>query len=367
MRIRLFLITIGFLTGLTMSALSFGPPGHKLVGDIADHIIDAKNPDLRQKLRPLLGTLTLAQAALLPDIIKGWDRNPNADVFTDFPVPKNIQDQLYSFWEANSEPWDGREGEPRHHVFHYADIPVEENTYKEGRRGRTPWDIVHMIPFCIQVIYGEESENNEYKITKTIAVILLAHYVGDIHQPLHVGAEYFLLDGHSEDGGVPANGDTVKQTVGDDGGNTILLNLEKGHTHGHAKPLKLHGYWDGQAVSAAFQLWKKDIPGDFATALAAKEPAGWAPAAGSNPKTWAEAWANDILPIAREAHRRLDFSELTGSISRGRPVADGTAFPSGDDSEKASREYEEWAGKTVGLSIHKAGWRLAELLRRIVQ
>ena len=57
------------------------------------------------------------------------------------------------------------------------------------------WDIVHMMRYCIAVLKGEEPENNPRGITKPIAIILLAHFVGDIHQPLHVGAEYFDAHG----------------------------------------------------------------------------------------------------------------------------------------------------------------------------
>ena len=57
--------------------------------------------------------------------------------------------------------------------------------------GRSQWDIVHMITYCVNVLTGATPEDNARKITKPIAMILLAHFVGDIHQPLHVGAEYF--------------------------------------------------------------------------------------------------------------------------------------------------------------------------------
>ena len=55
-------------------------------------------------------------------------------------------------------------------------------------------------------------------ITKPVALILLAHYVGDIHQPLHVGAEYF-------DNGKFANPDTDKNALPDQGGNTFVMDL----------------------------------------------------------------------------------------------------------------------------------------------
>jgi len=56
-------------------------------------------------------------------------------------------------------------------------------------------------------------------ITKRVAVILLAHYVGDMHQPLHVGAQYFNSNGHV------TNPDVSGSAYADAGGNNILLLL----------------------------------------------------------------------------------------------------------------------------------------------
>ena len=76
-----------------------------------------------------------------------------------------------------------------------------------------------MIPFCIQVLQGRVPEQNERRITKPVALILLAHYVADIHQPLHVGAECFDQQGRVVD----PNEDP--SALGDEGGNTFALEL----------------------------------------------------------------------------------------------------------------------------------------------
>ena len=69
-----------------------------------------------------------------------------------------------------------------------------------------------MIPFCIDVLQGRIPEQNERKITKTVALILLAHYVADIRQPLHVGAAYLISRA------APTDPDKDKSALADEGG-----------------------------------------------------------------------------------------------------------------------------------------------------
>jgi hypothetical protein len=74
---------------------------------------------------------------------------------------------------------------------------------------------------------------------------LLAHYVADIHQPLHVGAEYFSQQGR------PADPDKDRSALADEGGNTLTLELsdEPPRRRGIHKK-KFHAFWDYDAVNA---------------------------------------------------------------------------------------------------------------------
>src|SRR5205823_5302485 len=81
---------------------------------------------------------------------------------------------------------------------------------------------------------GDEPETNARKITRPVALVLLAHYVGDIHQPLHVGAAYFDSNGKLID---PNTDDSAME---DKGGNAISFG---GTT--------LHGYWDSDTVDSS--------------------------------------------------------------------------------------------------------------------
>ena len=179
-----------------MPVFPYGPLGHETVGAIADMKL-AGTPTGAQVTK-LLDGITLSRASVLADEIKGWDKLPKGQpkpvVLKDHP---QLQEQLVAFWEANPPTKESGSDAPTHKEFHYTDVPaVDGGKYVKGNLGTEPYDIVQMIPFCVRVLSGAEPETNARKITKPIALILLAHYVGDIHQPLHVGNAYFSSAGN---------------------------------------------------------------------------------------------------------------------------------------------------------------------------
>jgi len=215
---------------------------------------------------------------------------------------------------------------------------------------------------------GETPENNPRKITKPVAVILLAHYVGDIHQPLHVGAEYFDQAGHATDP------DKDKSGLEDEGGNTFALQLKTGTPEAMAhQGLKFHGFWDHDAVMGnlpplPLTISKEERHEKVENAkrkvideLASKEPRDWRLPASVPLKDYAEAWTNEILPIAREAHERLQFTSVHSQLDQDRVVAAGIAQEKNAPDHIA---YADWSAKIVREELHKAGWRLADLLQQ---
>jgi hypothetical protein len=242
--------------------------------------------------------------------------------------------------------------------------------YRDGYAGRSKWDVVHMIPFCIDVLQGRIPEQNERKITKPVAVILLAHYVADIHQPLHVGADYF------DAGGRPTDPDKTKSVLADEGGNTFTLELsdEPPRRRGIRKK-KFHGFWDSDAVNALFPQVPGGLPKNEFEAqieplkhqlvhdMATQEPHNWQVPSNVSIDSYAEIWADEILPIAREAHARLEFRNVKPLLDGDRVVAMGEAI------EKPTSDrtlYRTWATGIVRDELHKAGWRLADLLQKIL-
>lgn len=331
-----------------VSAYGYGAPGHALVGAVADRRLK-KNPAVAAEVKKLLQGLTLAQAATLPDDIKDWDnlKDCHNKFFNNGPVTSKskIEAELRAFHDANLCT-----GEHYHREFHYTDVPVlgDEN-YADGEVGRAEFDVVQMIPFCIRVLKNKEPQPNKYGISRSVAVILLAHYFGDIHQPLHVGAEYFDASGN------PFEPTPSNKGFADQGGNKLTL-----FTFFNGKLTsagQFHSYWDGQTVTNAF--------GNASTAadkLANSEPANWRLAGGT--ETWAEQMANEILPIAREAHTRLKLTQVTTKPGS-RDIIGGRAEEK--KQQPGGKFYAIWAADTVKNEIHKGGWRLAAVLEEALQ
>jgi len=367
LRRTLFLVCLTLQFSVAVQAYS--PLGHEIVGAIADERL--ANTPTATKVHALLGRLTLEKASVIADQIRGWDKR-GVDDPKSFHIrgPRYIDRQLRDFWRANP-PTSVDPDTPSHHWFHYTDVPVvPPQRYGDGSVGRSKWDIVHMIPFCIQVLQGQVPEQNERKITKPVALILLAHYVGDIHQPLHVGAAYFDQNGRGVDP------DKDKSALGDEGGNTFTLELSDGPPRRrgiHKK--KLHGFWDYDTVNALFSpvpttLRKKEfltgiepLKRNLIHEMASHEPENWRMPAELNVNNYAESWADEILPSAREAHARLEFRRVHPLQHESSVVAAGEAFEKPTTNEI---NYRAWSTGVVREELHKAGWRLADLLEKIL-
>src|SRR5215510_11375228 len=112
-------ILIAFaITAFRASTFAYAPLGHQIVGAIADERL--ANTPAAAKVHALLDGLTLEKAALIPDEIKGWDKN-GVDDRRSFhsSAHRNIDKQLRAFWRANQPIHDLNSSAPSHHWFHY--------------------------------------------------------------------------------------------------------------------------------------------------------------------------------------------------------------------------------------------------------
>jgi hypothetical protein len=293
----------------TTSAFGYGDEGHQTVGALADLLIVGTTAETH--VRQILGTEKLEQASLWGDRVK---RNP-------------LTPEMQAFVGRN----------PRHHEYHYTDIPIQEAAYRGNSKGARPDDVVRMIRRCISVLEGHGA--NPTNLTQKEALRLLAHYLGDIHQPLHVGAGYFDAQDHLVNPNQVAG--TMSETHG--GG---WIKYRGG----------LHGYWDGDTVKLAMLAANVTTPSAFAARLKQNPPAGW-----QTPgffSSWSTRWATEMLPDARKAHSLLTFGHrhMTGGHD---PHLEWPATAASDSA------YDSWAKGVVKRNLALAGFRLAAVLQRI--
>jgi hypothetical protein len=354
---------------LSSPAHAYGPEGHKIIGAIADRKL--ANTPTGARVSELLDGYTLSEASIIADTIKQWDK-PGVDdpkVQKYFSSHPQIAEQLRAFWKANPPASDDTSAVPSHHWFHYTDVPlVGDEKYGDGKVGRSKWDIVHTMRYCIAVLQEKEPADNARKITQPIALILLAHFVGDIHQPLHVGAQYFDRAGQT------ANPDKTSETLPDEGGNSLRLKLADRVPRKRFP--RLHGFWDADAVLANLPQFPDTMPKEERQAkmnaaekelidrLAREEPKNWRLPAEMKVSDYPEAWANEILPWARQAYDRLDYEHVIPRLDHEKMVAEGEVV---EQPMRDGLSYRQWSGRVVLEEMHKAGWRLADLLENVLR
>jgi hypothetical protein len=249
---------------------------------------------------------------------------------------------------------------PQHNTFHYTDVPIQQSKYVPYSPGTEPNDVVHMVRYVTLLLADKNPKKRQgVDLTKTEALWLLTHLVGDVHQPLHVGGIYFdkqtcatIVDPNDVPGG-------MANVVSTNGGNSILLRPPEPNSLAVGPADNLHLFWDGAAVVGAMQAM--GLTGDedaFARALASKEPAGWQTAGA--PESWAEQWATEALPIARDAHNQLQFKPHRNED----PTEPGKVFCTWTTT--IAKSYSDAASKTASDQLTKAGFRLAALLAAVL-
>jgi hypothetical protein len=301
---------------LASTTFGYGPEGHQTVGAIADTLI-ANSPNTVAHVRALIGNETLEHASTWADDCK-YNFNPR-------------DHDMAAFVSANPHVH-GSNGPHDHHAYHYTDIPIQETHYRAGSVGAKPIDVVHMLRNCIAILEGHSNPtNNPTGITQKTALRLLVHYVGDIHQPLHVGTAYFGKNAQL------VNPNTTTGAQADDGGNLIKF-----------QGTNLHVYWDTTAVQNAMAAANVQTPRAFARTIIRNPSPGWETR--SLVSGWAVKWADEALPIAREAYTKLSFRvNPPGWSAQTRNLA----------------AYDQWAAAQVRTEIARAGYRLAAILKKI--
>ncbi len=315
------------------SAWAWGPQGHRTVGAIADQLI--AGTATATKVRAILGS-SLQTAAGWADCARSVEsdqgvwRYANAGTFADCQVYENPASEaaLVDFVKRNASRCGGfaSSAECRHKGYHFVDQSISHPRYDPTLPGTGPADLVHAVNAAITVLQGGKSPAPFDIRGQREALRLLTHYLGDLHQPLHVGSIYL------DDAGRPLDPATPKDAHdhGNAGGN--LIGLE-----GNA----LHRLWD-DVPAPLVKLLQSGSGADQARL----QPPPQGPLAG-----WAADWAGDTNAQAAKAFDGLRFGARQSTPK-------GVQWPA----SASEPDYRRTREALQQAQLVKAGARLARVL-----
>jgi len=289
---RVLLVWAG-IAGMLLGdyAGAWGAEGHRTVGALAAKLIEGSRAAV--EVRSLLGELSLADAALWADCVKGVKpdltyessgRFPECQVFE---TPQG-QAEMIDYVRRNLRACNPRpDEEDCHRQYHYTDLNLPQALYRPGLVGTRDDDIVSAISAAIRVLKGEPAPPPFDIKSKREALLMLTHYVGDIHQPLHVGSIYLNQAGqrvNPDQNGLDPNSSTR-------GGNELIVATRK-----------LHAMWDdiypSQRMDRIDAAWIRR--------------ARAVPATATDIDQFPAIWASESLRLSREAFRLVKFAPRAG-------------------------------------------------------
>jgi hypothetical protein len=223
----------------TAPASAWDDQGHELIGAIADAMLGNSKAGLQA--RQILG-YGLNSAAKWPDCVRGVRKDSSgfkydggAPACSEFESPAEVArmiDYARRNWSnCRKPPPDGC-----HTRYHFADVAIQRDGYSRSFFGTGNDDIVSALDSAVLVLQFQPAEPPISIRDKKEALLLIAHLVGDLHQPLHVGAVYLRSDGSLADPDKPPNQSpgTIEKDNATRGGADILI-------EGRAN---LHAMWD---------------------------------------------------------------------------------------------------------------------------
>jgi hypothetical protein len=336
------------------NAFAWGYQGHRVVGSIADRLL---NDNARAQVQKILNEgappnpkrdLDLRKSAPWADCVKSVERR--ADGTYSYVVnPEHLE------WEVPCTPFKSEAERARmvdyaarnwsnclyqpdgpdkpasacHNTFHFEDVAIQRDRFDRGFQGTDAHDLVAAINAAIAVLSDKPAPPPFSIHDKKEALLMLAHFIGDLHQPLHVASVYLDADGRLVDPDIAHAVDPDTATIG---GNAI-----------QDQNVNLHGEWD-------------DIPTDIGDA-ATKELLAEArnvPASQGPIEDWPANWASDTIQVSHQAFDGLNFQ-------RSEPPPKVEWIVSFDD----HTAYLWLADLIKRKQLAKGGARLAEALNAI--
>ncbi len=323
------------------AASAWGYQGHEVVGSIADQLL---NDNAKRHVKEILNFSRpqLQTAGPWADCVKSVVRD--VDGFEYVVDPNHLE------YEVPCTPFKAPEARARmvdyvgrnfincelpppggcHTTYHFDDVAIQRDRYDRKYFGTNDHDLVSAIGAAIAVLMEKPAPPPFSIKYKKEALLLLTHFLGDLHQPLHVGAIYLDAAGKLIDPDA-APEDPATETQG---GNLI-----------QDQNLNLHHEWD-------------DIPTDIGEAFTKEllAAAKMVPPSQGPIESWPAAWASDTILVARDAFAHLGFVPITKTA----PLNCNWAVVF-DDHDAYLRSMDAIKRKQLA----KGGARLAELLNAI--
>lgn len=290
------------------AARAWGPDGHQTVATLAAGLI--QDTPAEGRVAALLGDIPLPLAAVWADCVKGISPSqhytyPSPGKYPEcgaLETPARIAEMADYVRRNDRQCRIGLDEDSCHRQTHYADIALQRSRYAPGFVGTRADDVVGALRTAILVLQGKPADGPPHFKSPREALLVLVHLVGDIHQPLHVGAVYLDDLGHRVD----PDKTGLRLATFTVGGNSLWITGAKPPmpaapsapaTTGFG-PVKLHTLWDGvpdklrpRHVDAAW----------LAEARKVRPNTG-------DPADWPARWGTQSLEQARIAFDGLTFS-----------------------------------------------------------
>jgi hypothetical protein len=316
---RASLLTFLLITGFAKISFAWGAEGHRAIGGLAQELI---SPGTQIKVQQLLnesGDKDLAAASTWADEVR---ENSHSDHIR----PKDAE--VFNREFPNNSRW------------HFVDLPLGTNSLAEEERFiQGTDDVVHAIERCITVL--EQSESVPGGLSRTQALRLLVHFVGDIHQPLHCGTGFYKLS-DTKPPVLVTNPEDASGLPNDRGGNDLFYGPRE----------ELHALWDtGLIAEIADTFDSRSLE-----ALLKREYAPFlSPATPGDYHRWAETWALESVKVANSAYAGIRFNSVETMGPENQLWISITLPP----------DYHQKSSILAARQLTKAAVRLARLLDRI--
>ncbi len=317
---RLLILIFALTCGSVELLFGWSAEGHRAIATLAQELISSETQIKVQQLLNESEDGDLATASTWADEIR--EKNPRSERHR----PKDANDFNRQF--PNNASW------------HFVDLPLGCDSFADlNRFVHGTNDVIHAIDHCIEVLEAPTSSSGE--ISRTQALRLLVHFVGDIHQPLHCGTGFYRLS----DTAPPVLVTNPAEAMGlpnDRGGNDLFYGPKE----------ELHALWDIGLVEEIADTF------DFRSLeIVLKQEYlrhSW-PATPGDYHHWAATWALESAKIANSAYAGIRFNSVE-IMDEPNPLWISITLPP---------DYEKKNTALVAQQLTKAAVRLAQLLDRL--